>query len=184
VSRLLAASKYHEVPVIGYISGSRATELGKMIQSLDLVDTAQLARDYQFLQDLTSNWGDRSIVFSSRRDATLNRLQTSYHGQEFDFSENIQFTYLKTDFGSQIDRVEFPAWIQEEGLLDQVISVVRAEAGVGRGYPEILQAVDADAVISRNEREEFLRLLQDFSGENDIKLRWNNKALSKKRRRR
>jgi hypothetical protein len=86
--------------------------------------------------------------------------------------------------GPQLDRLDLPEWVLKEDLVDHVMSVIRSECGVGRGYPEILQAADADAVISRQDREEFLRMYQDFSDENDIELRWNNKALSKKRRRR
>ncbi len=37
MARVLAASKHYEVPVVGYVSGSKATELGKMIKNLDLV---------------------------------------------------------------------------------------------------------------------------------------------------
>ncbi|NLV13220.1 DNA double-strand break repair nuclease NurA [Haloarcula argentinensis] len=184
LTRLLAASKYHEIPVIGYISGSKATELGKMLKKLNQVDTARPVRDYQFLEDLIDNWGSRTVLFSSQRDRTQDKLKAKYRGQEFDFSDDILFTYLDIGPGAQIDRVEMPRWIHENGLTEEVISVVRAEAGVGRGYPEILQAADADAVISRQDREEFLRMYQDFSDENDIELRWNNKALSKKRRRR
>lgn len=184
LTRLLAASKYYGVPVIGYISGSKATELGNMIKKLNEVDTARPVRDYQFLEGLVENWGSRTPLFSSHRDRTQDQLRTTYHGQEFDFSEDILFTYMNIGPGAQIDRVEMPRWIQNKGLTEEILSLVRAEAGVGRGYPEILQAADTDAVISRQDREEFLRMYQDFSVENDIELRWNNKALSKKRRRR
>lgn len=184
LARLLAASKHHGVPVVGYTAGSKASDLAKMIERLGMVDISQSVRDYQIVDGLVENWGDRTVVFNSRRDNSLSWLQTTYHGQEYDFSEDILFTYLKTDSGAQVDRIDFPQWVQKEGLVDHVISALRAEVGVGRGYPEILQSVDADAVISRREREEFLSMYQDFSEENDIELRWNSKALSKKRRRR
>lgn len=184
LSRLLAASRRYEVPVVGYISGSKATELGKMLKKLNEVDTARPVRDYQFLEELMENWGDRTVLFSSHRDRTQEKLRTTYRGVEYDFSDSILFTYMNIGPGPQIDRVEMPRWIHEEGFTDEVLALVRAEAGVGRGYPEILQAADADAVISRQDREEFLRMYQEFSDEHDIELRWNNKALSKKRRRR
>lgn len=184
MSRLLAASRYHGVPVVGYVSGSIATDLTKMLDSLDLVDTGQTVRDYQLLQSFTENWGDRTALFKSRRDDTLETLHTTYQGQDFDFSDKLLFTYLDVGGGPQMDRIELPQWIVDEGLFDYVISVIRGEAGVGRGYPEILQSVDADAVISRQDRQQFLRMYQEFSEENDIELQWNNKALSKNRRRR
>lgn len=184
LARLLAASRHHQVPVVGYTAGSKASDFAKMIEKLGLIDASSSVRDYQIFEDMAENWGDRSVLFKSRRDNSLNQLQTSYHGVEYDFSESILFSYMQIGSGPQLDRLDIPEWVLEEGLVDHVMSVVRAECGVGRGYPEILQAADADAVISRQDREEFLRMYQDFSEENDIELRWNNKALSKKRRRR
>ncbi|MFB1063322.1 DNA double-strand break repair nuclease NurA [Natrinema sp. H-ect4] len=184
LSRLIAASKHHNVPVLGYISGSRATELGKLLKELDIVDADRSVRDYQILDELLTNWGSRTVLFRSQRDSTLQKLQTTYQGTDYDFSEDILFTYLNTGPGPQLDRIELPRWVYEADLVDHILSVVRAEAGVGRGYPEIIQSVDTDAVLSREDRDEFLRLCQEFSDENDIEMRWNNKALSKKRRRR
>ena len=184
LTRVLAASKHHEVPVVGYTAGSKASDFAKMIEKLDLTDSSSSVRDYQIFEEMTKNWGDRTILFNSRRDNSLNQLQTSYHGVECDFSERILFSYIQIGDGPQLDRIDLPKWILEEDLVDHVMSVLRSECGVGRGYPEILQAADADAVISRQDREEFLRMYQDFSDEHDIELRWNNKALSKKRRRR
>lgn len=184
LARLLAASEHHGVPVIGYISGSKATELSRLIKQLGLVDTEQAVRDYRIFSEMVETWGGRTALFSSHRDTTLEKLRTTYHDVEYDFSSDILFTYINIGSGSQMDRVELPRWILNEGLVQHVLSVVRAESGVGRGYCELLQAVDADAVISRSDREAFLRLYQDFSDEHDITLRWDNKALSKKRRRR
>lgn len=184
MSRLLAASRCHGVPVVGYISGSVATDLAKMLDNLDLVKTGQTVRDYQLLQSFTENWGDRTALFKSRRDNTLDTLHTQYRGEDYDFSDRLLFTYLDVGNGPQMDRIELPQWVVEEDLFEYVIAVIRAECGVGRGYPEILQSVDADAVISRQDRQQFLRMYQEFSDQNDIELRWNNKALSKNRRRR
>ncbi len=108
LTRLLSASKYYNIPVIGYISGSKATELGKMLRKLNEIDTARPVRDYQFLEDLIDNWGSRTALFSSQRDRTQNKLKTTYRGQEFDFSDDILFTYLDIGPGAQIDRVEHP----------------------------------------------------------------------------
>jgi hypothetical protein len=62
--------------------------------------------------------------------------------------------------------------------------MVRAEAGIGRGYPEVLQQADTDAVLDQRDRNEFLRLLQNWAEANDVPLEWNAKALSKELRRR
>ncbi|KXB06900.1 hypothetical protein AKJ52_01345 [candidate division MSBL1 archaeon SCGC-AAA382C18] len=184
MARVLAVSKHYEVPVVGYVSGSKATELGKMIKNMNLVKGNRTVRDYRFLKDTMKNWGDRTILFKSKRDNTLYKLKAPFKGKEYNFSNNLLFTYLNTGLGSQLDRIEMPEWVLEEGLAERVVSVVRAECGIGRGYPEILQSVDTDAVISHQDRERFLRICQNFAEENDIDLEWNNKSLSKRLRRR
>lgn len=114
----------------------------------------------------------------------MNRLSTSYHGGEYDFSDRLLFTYLNTGSGQSLDRVGIPKWVHEEGMVDEVLSTVRAQAAVGRGFPEILSAADADAVISNTDRDRFLEIMQTFSEANDIDIRWVDKALNKRRRRR
>lgn len=186
MGKLLAASKKHNVPLVGYVGGSKSTEIKSMIMNLGLINKSEkfLIHDYQFISPLMNNWGDRTILFNSLQSETLNTLNSSYQGEEYDFSEDIMFTYLKTGPGPQLDRIEMPRWIIEEDLLEYTMNMIRAESCVGRGFPEIIQQADADAVISGRERGDFLSLYQRFAEDNDIELRWNNKAKSKRRRRR
>ncbi len=181
---LLAASQHHRVPVVGYVSGSRATELTEMLQNIDDSLPESKIRDHRILDELLEGWGDRIPAFAARRGEIQDRLQTTYRGENYSFGDEILFTYMKTGAGDQIDRLEFPSWILEDERLEETLSIVRAEAGVGRGYPEILQAVDTDAVISRKDREEFLQMYQKFMEQKGLQMDWNNKALSKERRRR
>ncbi len=186
MGELLASSRKHKIPVVGYVGGSNATELKKMIINLDLITQSEefLIHDYQFVSHLTDNWGDRTILFNSLQSKTTKWLKADHQGEHFDFSEDIMFTYLNTGGGPQLDRIEMPRWIFEDGFLEYTMDVIRAENAIGRGFPEILQQADADAVINGKDRERFLRMYQKFSEENDIELRWNKKAKSKKRRRR
>ncbi|WP_182021714.1 DNA double-strand break repair nuclease NurA [Haloquadratum walsbyi] len=184
MSRLLAASRHHEVPVIGFTSGSKGRDLAVMLEHLNEVDAPQKVRDFRVLLQELGNWGDRSVLFRTQRGSTMNRLSTSYHGGEYDFSDRLLFTYLNTGSGQSLDRVGIPKWVHEEGMVDEVLSTVRAQAAVGRGFPEILSAADADAVISNTDRDRFLEIMQTFSEANDIDIRWVDKALNKRRRRR
>ena len=184
MSRLLAASRHHEVPVIGFTSGSKGRDLAVMLEHLNEVDAPQKIRDFRVLLQELGNWGDRSVLFRTQRGSTMNRLSTSYHGGEYDFSDRLLFTYLNTGSGQSLDRVGIPKWVHEEEMVDEVLSTVRAQAAVGRGFPEILSAADADAVISNTDRDRFLEIMQTFSEANDIDIRWVDKALNKRRRRR
>ena len=184
LGKVLGASEYHRVPIVGYTAGSKASDFATMLERLDLIETDRTVRDYQIFEESVQYWGDRTPLFISRRDNSLEQLQGEYRGEQYDFTNRILFTYLNISDGPQLDRIDMPAWVLTEDLVGYVLRAVRAEAGVGRGYPEILQAADADAVISQSDRNEFLHLYQAFSEEYDMDLRWNNKALSKQRRRR
>jgi len=186
MGKLLAASQKYSVPVVGYVGGSKATEIKNTIQNLELIQQPEkfMVHDYQFVSPLMENWGDRTILFNSQQSTTVKRLKARFEAKDYDFSDEIMFTYLRTGEGPQLDRVEMPKWILEEDMLEYTMDIIRGECCVGRGYPEILQQADADAVISSDDRERFLKMYQEFAEENDIELRWNNKARSKKRRRR
>jgi hypothetical protein len=108
LARVLAASKHHEVPVVGYTAGSKASDFAKMIEKLGLIDASSSVRDYQIFGEMTENWGDRTILFNSRRDNSLNQLQTTYHGVDYDFSDRILFSYMKIGSGPQLDRLDMP----------------------------------------------------------------------------
>ena len=185
MARMLAASQYHGVPVIGYSSGSTRTSLAKMLRRADpdRLGGEPYVPDYRILEAFTDNWGDRSQAFVQRQDGTVDAMACSYRGEEFDFATDVLFGYLATD-GPGMDYLEFPGWVLREDHLAFVFDVVRAEAGVGRGYPEILQQADANAVLDAEARRRFLALVQDFAAEADLPIEWNRKDLSKARRRR
>lgn len=186
MAQVLAASQKYRVPVVGYVSGSRASEIKNTLQNMGLVEKPETSviNDYKFVSSFMENWGDRTILFKSQQSTTIKKLRARFEAEEYDFSDKIMFTYLNTGEGPQLDRVEMPKWILDEGFLEYTMEMIRGECCVGRGYPEILQQADADAVISSNDRERVLKMYQKFAEENDIELRWNNKARSKKRRRR
>jgi hypothetical protein len=140
---------------------------------------------------MMSPWGDSTIPFMCRRDGSVDGLETSYKGQEYTFGNEIYFSYLKVPPGSGLDRLEFPGWMlnrdapdAHENLYEYTLAMVRAEAGIGRGYPEVLQQADTDAVLDHRDRQQFLRLLQKWGEENDVPIEWDAKALSKELRRR
>jgi NurA domain len=79
--------------------------------------------------------------------------------------------------------LEIPLWIQEQGLLDEVIDLIRAEVIVGNGYPYVLESADAAAVITSRDRDAFYAIFQKFAEEQSLQLKISQKAVSKNRRR-
>ena len=193
ISRIIAASQSLKIPLVGYVAGTDARDLAKMVQNLpdNEFDDDPVIPDARVLSGLTNQWGDRTTPFVCRRNWSVDTLSGTYQGEPYDFSEDLLFSYMKVPPGTGLDRIEFPGWLtREEGpegyetMSEYVIEMIRAEAAVGRGHPEILQQADSDAVLDQRDRKQFLRLLQNWAEENDVPLEWDAKALSKELRRR
>ncbi|MDX1917770.1 MAG: DNA double-strand break repair nuclease NurA [Candidatus Caenarcaniphilales bacterium] len=178
MSILLESSQKHQIPLIGYIDTSRSYNL---VRSLKTVFPDKLADDRlppnsiydsSLLADSLSGWGSRSAYFY-------------YFEKEQVSSEllsQIGFFYLKSSSGSHNPvRIELPNWVFEQGLLDQIVEVVLAECLVGNGYPYPVEVADSVAVLTGQERDKFIDLLQKMTGS---KLSTSPKLLSKNIRRR
>ncbi len=193
LSRVIAASQHHKIPLVGYVAGSSATELVKMTRLLwreEFIDD-RVIPDAHVLTELMSPWGDTTLPFISKRDGSIDALQATYEGESYEFRDDILFSYLNVPPGTGLDRIEFPGWLCRsdgpdgyESMYEYTIEIVRAEAGIGRGYPEILQQVDSDAVLDNQDRQQFHRVVQRWAESNDVPLEWDAKALSKELRRR
>ncbi|MGI8882860.1 MAG: DNA double-strand break repair nuclease NurA, partial [Pyrinomonadaceae bacterium] len=80
-------------------------------------------------------------------------------------------------------RIDVPAWIYEQGLVEEVLDTIRAECVIGLGYPYALETADQTAVITMRDREIFLRALQDFANREKLNFSVSRKNASKGRRR-
>lgn len=89
------------------------------------------------------------------------------------------FKLHKTTADGLPARLDVPRWVLEEGELEHVMDVVRAECVVGNGYPYALETADAAAVITQRDRERFYRVLQEFAEKRGLPLRFSWKSISK-----
>ncbi len=184
--KLVNLSRETKVPVVGYIDRSFSRDLLNLLDAFDQKTTSESqtlydatilhARDSN-LRQVLKNWGDRSIFCYSKRK-----------GLSAFFDENTQrslvgFTYLQTTSESQPARIDIPAWIFEEGFLDEILDVIRAECVIGLGYPYALETADATAVITVRDREIFLGALQEFASREKLNFSVSRKSTSKGRRR-
>jgi NurA domain len=171
---LVEFSKECEVPLVGYVARSFSRDL---LTFLDIFDGEEMENSSIFDADILfpnvlKFWGDRTAFLISKRKGL----------HEF-FGDSVGFVYLQTTTNASPARIEIPTWIYEQGFLDAVIDVIRAECVVGLGYPYALETADATAVISRNDQENFYRILEEFSTENGLNFTVSRKAASKGRRR-
>lgn len=183
---LAKVSRATEVPLVGYVDRSYARDLLALLNACDgkaqpnqqtLDDVSILRAATEDFPQTLKNWGDRTVFCYSKRRG-LNALIDPQTDKSL-----VGFTYLQTTAESVPARLDVPAWIYEQGLLNEVLDVVRAECVIGLGYPYALETADQTAVITLRDREIFLRALQDFAMREKLAFNVSRKAASKGRRR-
>lgn len=187
IIELVKLSRETQVPVVGYIDQSFARDLVNMIDTLEgLSDRRSSVFDAQLLRTRTEReespqllaaWGDRTIFCYCLREGLTEDFRDE-RGQPL-----VGFIYLQTTLDGAPARLDIPAWIYEAGLLDEVVDAVRAECVVGNGYPYPLETADAAAVLTLQDREQFLRTMQEFAEATGFAFRVSRKSVSKARRR-
>ena len=174
---LLRASHEYRIPLIGYIDTSYARDILTMLSTLETDPPAETAGIHDALLWLGNmGWGDRTPAFISARD-DLGRM--GYEEEQHD----VAFVYFQAALDRPPARLEFPRWVLEAGLLDQVLDAVRGEVIAGNGYPYPVEAADAVAVIGNRDRAEFYSAFQTFADREGLAFGFSRKALSKSRRR-
>jgi hypothetical protein len=185
LAELIITSRETEVPVVGYVDHSYAHDLAGLLTALhkDLPESS--AYDAQILRARVkgtaapplSKWGDRTIFFHCQRP----NLAEAFFDE--DGAPLVGFVYLQTTGEGHPARLDVPAWVHEAGLVEEVADAVRAECVVGNGYPYAIEAADQAALMTGRDREQFLRVVQDFAAEHRLDFHVSRKALSKGRRR-
>jgi hypothetical protein len=178
---LLRISEELRIPLIGYIDTSYARDIITMLRRLDSMQTFPHLRETKKIHDAllwqgALQWGDRTPAMICARGDILEGYGP--------YRESVAFCYMQTSVHRPPTRLEFPRWMIDDGVLEAVLDVVRAEviAG-GSGYPYAIETADAVAVISTQDRLEFYAQFQEFIERQGLKFSFSTKAASKTRRR-
>lgn len=183
---LVKLSRETKVPLVGYVDRSYARDLLGLLDALDgvknankrtLDDASILHASISENSQTLKNWGDRTCFCYSKRRG-LSAFIDEKTGRSI-----VGFCYLQTTSDNPPARLDIPSWVYEDGLLNEVLNVVRAECVVGLGYPYPLETADQIAVITMRDREIFLQALQGFANKNKLGFNVSRKAASKGRRR-
>jgi NurA domain len=177
---LLQTSEQQRVPLIGYIDTSYARDMITMLRRLDMMERQPVLRETKNIHDAllwTSQlrWGDRTPAMICSRGDILEGYGP--------YREHVAFCYLQTTSTRPPARLEFPRWMLDDGILEPVLDVVRAEVIAGQGYPYAIESADAVAVITMQDRAEFYGLFQDFMERQGLNFTFSTKSVSKSRRR-
>lgn len=176
---LLRTSESCRIPLIAYIDTTYTRDLVNLVGQVCGLAAAPSLHDAQLL-DTYLNWGDCTPMFVCARGGTNHQgILTAYE----EMADRIGFVYLKTNDNYPV-RLELPLWLLEAGRLGWVLDVVRAEVAIGKGYPYAIETADQVAVLRNEDRQQFLRLMQDWSAQHDLNLRLSRKLASKLTRRR
>lgn len=180
--KLLRCSEQSGVPVVGYIDCTQARDLTNMLAMCckDLTEASRV-NDPQLIAELL-DWGDRTPLFVCARGGADRKRKGVLEDFE-EYRRGVGFVYLRTNSSTPPARLEIPLWVHQQGLLDEVIDLVRAEVIVGNGYPYVIEAADAAAVLTARDRDAFHVLFQKFAEQQGVKVRGSQKATSKARRR-
>lgn len=177
---LLETSERFRVPLIGYIDTSYARDIITMLRRLDAMQPQPILRETKRIHDALLwqgrlQWGDRTPAMICARGDIL----AGYGAHR----ESVAFCYLQTTAKRPPARLEFPRWMIEDGVLEPVLDVVRAEVIAGNGYPYAIETADAVSVITMGDRDEFYAYFKDFIERQGMKFTFSTKSMSKGRRR-
>lgn len=203
IQKLVRVSHEAHVPVIGYIDQSLARDVVRLLNTLEGGERFSKLLDVhlfnpEFLKEALvpseggrrlsdesvdrlalNGWGDRTIFFYCLREGP----DTPRAERRDDWNPPIGFAYIRTNGVGGPARLDIPSWVYEEGLLDEVVDVVRAECVVGNGYPYPIEAADAASVIRSADRHLLAERVLQQAQKRSIPLGLSRKMLSKERRR-
>lgn len=194
LKHLVETSRDTRVPVVGYIDQSYARDIVVLLNTLKGAPRSAPAEQKLFdAQLLTApppnddandehrtldSWGARTIFFHCLRRGLVDSFVDDRTGAPL-----VGFVYLQTVTNAAPARLDIPAWIYDANLLDEVADTVRAECVVGNGYPYAIETADAAAAINPADREQFLRIVGEFSRRAQLDFRIAHKRQSKSARR-
>ncbi|VVB97003.1 NurA domain protein [uncultured archaeon] len=175
IMKLLEASEKTRNPVIGFIDTTMPRDITLMMHFLFGLKKSKLSDTHLFSN---LSWGERTAAFISDRDDRRGEEAKSVLDNYGRFRNEIAFFYMRTSNGLPA-RVEFPSWVHEEGIVDKIADIIRAECIIRGNYPDILMRAHDAAVIRTNEHDLFYGMLESFCKAHGIRINKSAKHFHK-----
>ena len=176
ITKLLETSEKTRNPIIGFIDTTMPRDITLMMHFLFGLRKSKLPDTHLFSNML---WGERTAAFLCDRDDRRGDEARSVLDNYGIFRNDIGFFYMMTGNGLPA-RVEFPAWVHKEGMVDKIADIIRAECIIRGNYPDILMRAHDAAVIRTNEHELFYGMLENFCKVHGIKIHRSAKDFHKR----
>jgi hypothetical protein len=175
ITKLLEASEKTHTSVIGFIDMTMPRDVTLMMHFLFGLKKGKLSDTHLFSHLL---WGERTAAFLCDRDDRRGDEARSVLDNYGKFRDRIAFFYMRVSNGLPA-RVEFPAWMYEEGMVDKIADIIRAECVIRSNYPDILMRAHEAAVIRMNEHDLFYGMLDNFCKAHGIRINKSAKNFHK-----
>ncbi|MDP3104651.1 MAG: DNA double-strand break repair nuclease NurA [Candidatus Methanoperedens sp.] len=175
INKLLEASEKTRAPVIGFIDTTMPRDITLMMHFLFGLKKGKLSDTHLFSHLL---WGERTAAFLCDRDDRRGDEARSVLDNYGKFRDRIAFFYMRVSNGLPA-RVEFPAWMHEERMVDKIADIIRAECVIRSNYPDILMRAHEAAVIKMNEHGLFYGMLDNFCKVHGIRINKSAKNFHK-----
>ncbi|MEM9274700.1 MAG: DNA double-strand break repair nuclease NurA [Cyanobacteria bacterium P01_F01_bin.143] len=158
--------KQTKIPFMGYVSASRSTEGINFLRLQTCPhDSPNCVVHCSDLEKYPCQKIDplRDATFWSHRLQPGQRSPLYRSGLKvlelYDESQRIYFCYVHV--GSEVARVEIPAWVAEDSsLLNQSLSIMLGQVHKGYGYPVALAESHNQAVVRGSDRARFFAVLE------------------------
>jgi hypothetical protein len=159
--------KENQVPVIGYLSHSRSSDVINTLRVLkcpyDVSDCRTHCRDLNEEDFPCSTiWPlpDRLLFKKVLPVHTRSNLFMSQASATRSLGENQKVCFCYLNVGTEIARLEFPYWlVKEKDLFNQAMATVIDQVEKGHGYPLALAEAHHLAVIRGADRQQFFEML-------------------------
>lgn len=162
--RVLQAFRQIRVPVVGYISQPESQMVMRAIRML----ACELTTPHENKPDEPCSCGplwsitDADLFMGLLDEGELSPVWEPVFshlvGENAQIVREMVFAYLGTEY--EVARLEFPAWIWEDNLLEGAISAILHQCRLGGGYPNALTLAHQYAVLHNADREGYYFLLE------------------------
>jgi len=174
IVQLLRICERKLIPVAGYVDYSLAKDVTSTLEKLSGKDYDIKVSDVSvvgpFLEE--GGFGARTPVFRMKHS-----LLHEYYEE---FSDDIYFFYQKIHSDLPV-RVEFPRWIYNANLVNDLAQVIAAQAVIGDGYPYVLLRAHETAILGGADRDRFFEVVTWFLSKECRVPVWETRKAKQKR---
>jgi hypothetical protein len=167
LSAILDSFERARVPLIGYISHSRSSDVSNALRvwccPFAVSNCESLCghlREDEF--PCSSIWPtlDRNVLRTALNRYERGPLMAAGATKGLPLPDSHRRTFTYVNVGKEIARLEFPRWLADDKeLLHQAIGVVIAQAEKGSGYPVCIAEAHNMAVVRSPDRTKFFDLI-------------------------